>query len=109
MAFEAEFDRRAKQLGDAPPEARVDHIGYGSEGWKQRYYTLKLGAASAAERAAVCEEYVRGLCWVLRYYYQGVPSWEWFYPYHYAPPASDLVGMGGLERVKELLSYELIT
>ena len=77
-----------------PPEEDV--VRYGEAGWRERYYQHKLGIApsDANARRALCLEYVRGLCWVLRYYYQGVPSWTWYFPYHYAPPATDLNGVG---------------
>ena len=68
-------------------------VGFGQPGWKDRYYA-KLGISLDGDaRRGLCAEYVRGLVWVLRYYYQGVPSWEWYYPHHYAPPASDLIDL----------------
>lgn len=67
-----------------------DEVQLGMEGWKERYYFKKFDCALHTDIAPiVAREYVIGLCWVLLYYYQGCPDWQWFYPYHYAPFASD--------------------
>ena len=71
----------------------------GLQAWKDMYYREKLGLkiGEPAPLAEIRQSYFDGLNWVLRYYYRGVASWTWYYPYHYAPMASDLcAGMGGL-------------
>ncbi|KAK5128119.1 hypothetical protein LTR08_004190 [Meristemomyces frigidus] len=64
-------------------------------GYQGRYYSQKFSvdAEDASFRHQVARAYVEGLCWVLLYYFQGCPSWTWYYPYHYAPFASDFVDM----------------
>jgi 5'-3' exoribonuclease 2 len=51
-----------------------------------------------SKRREVVESYVRGLCWVIQYYYQGCQSWKWFYEFHYSPFASDLVDLESIEK-----------
>jgi 5'-3' exoribonuclease 2 len=80
-------------------ESVEDGVRFGTSGWKDRYYTAKFGheaASDAGFRGRVYKHYVEGLVWVFKYYYSGVASWKWFYPFHYAPFASDLRGLDGL-------------
>ena len=64
----------------------------GLAAWRKRYYSQKLLLEIEDQRNVVVK-YIEGLHWVLEYYYRGVASWNWYYPYHYAPMASDCVDL----------------
>ena len=71
------------------PEEK-DGIMLGVPGWKKRYFEHKFPGVDEEGQTGVAAAYVEGLCWVMRYYYDGCASWTWFYPYHYAPFAADI-------------------
>ncbi|KAI8526283.1 hypothetical protein RHMOL_Rhmol13G0296500 [Rhododendron molle] len=75
----------------------VDRVKLGVKDWHERYYMEKFSAKTKEDieitRKAVVQRYTEGLCWSSLYYFSGVPSWNWYYPYHYGPFASDLRGL----------------
>ncbi|KAJ8723637.1 hypothetical protein PYW07_007617 [Mythimna separata] len=92
--------RSAQQAGldEEDDDDKNDEVRLWEQGFKERYYESKFEVArdNLEFRYRVALQYVRGLCWVLRYYYQGCASWKWYFPYHYAPFASDFVNICGL-------------
>ncbi|KAK5997389.1 5'-3' exoribonuclease 2 [Cladobotryum mycophilum] len=108
--------RKASDLEDVPPppssgdpsagngpmpkeEDPVDSVRLWEDGYEDRYYQQKFhkDPQDIEFRHKVARAYVEGLAWVLLYYFQGCPSWEWYYPYHYAPFAADFKDLGKLQ------------
>ena len=59
--------------------------------FKSDYYREKLAfdiQKTPKDLEDMAFVYIEGLQWVLHYYYDGVASWSWFYPYHYSPKIS---------------------
>ncbi|KAK2738338.1 5'-3' exoribonuclease 2 [Myotisia sp. PD_48] len=80
-------------------ELPEDTVRLWEPGYADRYYEQKfqVDPKDIAFRNKVARAYVEGLCWVLLYYFQGCPSWTWYYPYHYAPFAADFVNMDKMD------------
>ena len=97
--FKMLLDERIKQKSNQKASEYKDKIKYNEEGFKDRYYTekFKINPNSKKELSSLKQKikkyYIEGICWVFEYYYNGVPSWSWFYPFHYAPFASDLINI----------------
>nr|XP_053647006.1 5'-3' exoribonuclease 2 homolog [Cherax quadricarinatus] len=83
--------RNIDSLESDEEEEVPDEVRLYEDGAKERYYESKFEVKrdNYEFRTRVADEYARGLCWVLKYYYQGCVSWDWYFPYHYAPFASD--------------------
>lgn len=84
-------------------------FSYADNDFRDLYYAKKFGW-DPADRPTFeenikrcCAEYLRGMQWVMRYYTTGCPSWDWFYPYHYAPLLYDLAHFDGVVNVEMTL------
>ena len=106
-----ELKKRVKDkeqaLIDRNKETIQDNVKLHEAGWKERYYDeqyKKENIERGGGLSRMVQTYVQGLCWVLKYYYAGVPSWNWYYPFHYAPFASDLRNIDSLGEIKFELS-----
>jgi 5'-3' exonuclease len=87
--FKRELDAMVKKRNTFD-EAEEDTVQLGVPGWKERYYARKFAGLGDGAHTDIAKAYAEGLCWVMRYYYEGCCSWGWFFPYHYAPFATDI-------------------
>lgn len=59
------------------------------DGWQERYY--KALFSINANKYDICQKYIEGLEWTMKYYTEGCIDWRWYYPYHYPPLLEDLI------------------
>lgn len=99
-----------RQVPDSPTDSATstdseatdldgDPVRLFEPGYHDRYYKVKFHVTQEEVddlRKQVVKHYIEGISWVLLYYYQGCPSWNWYYPYHYAPFAADFTDIKDL-------------
>lgn len=82
------------------PDENGDAVRMWEPGYHDRYYQIKFHLTTQEEidetRRGLVRSYLEGISWALLYYYQGCPSWQWYYPYHYAPFAADFVNVSDI-------------
>jgi 5'-3' exonuclease len=65
--------------------------------WKDQYYEHFFGISPTNPREyrdykrLICQTYLKGLEYTIRYYLTGLPSWKWHYPFRVAPLPSDIL------------------
>ena len=87
---------RMNELGDmfknvtllnANREGKFDYFEFRTE------YYIKVAKAASKEGQHIaddiCKNYHDTLVWILKYYTEGLPSWDFFYPWHYDPLMKD--------------------
>lgn len=94
------------------PDENGDAVRMWEPGYHDRYYQTKFHLTTQEEidetRRGLVRSYLEGISWALLYYYQGCPSWQWYYPYHYAPFAADFVNVSDIIG-EEGIKFELGT
>jgi 5'-3' exoribonuclease 2 len=69
-------------------------LGYGDPiDWKYRYYShyFKTNEHIDLTISDVCHNYLEGLVWATKYYFEKCPTWRWQYKYTHAPFLSDIM------------------
>lgn len=58
------------------------------DAYRKSYYESKFPGKTPV---SVCHSFFHGMDWVYRYYTNGIPAWNWKYPYEYSPFAAEML------------------
>jgi 5'-3' exonuclease len=59
--------------------------------WQDRYYNICLNMLKTPDNISnITQIYLQTLAWNFLYYFDDCPSWDWYYPYPYAPLLQDI-------------------
>eukprot|EP01080_Neovahlkampfia_damariscottae_P002441 gene2441-3152_t len=86
--------------------SKKGELGLDFDLWRREYYKrkFKVDVDDKEKMNEILFHYTEAITWVYQYYFKGCSSWSWFYPYHYAPLASDLVEIG---KLNDKIKFEL--
>jgi len=60
--------------------------------WRDRFYPMCFSHSNTLEDVnKIVFEYLASIVWTSKYYFKELPSWSWFYPFHYAPTVRDIL------------------
>lgn len=90
------FTEKQRKKGNTFPDELLDSCSTYKDGtwivdikkYRKGYYETNI--IETGDKEKICHDYLEGMQWVLTYYTQGVPNWDWYYPYHYAPFSTTL-------------------
>lgn len=72
----------------------VIKLGHGeAHEWKYRYYSHYFKTDEHMQECVdkLCHNYIEGLMWVAKYYFEKCPTWKWQYKFTHAPFLSDIM------------------
>lgn len=75
-------------------------IDYGKCDWQMRYYQYFFGTSNENDILMICLQWIKSIIFTTQYYFIGVPSWRWYYPYRVAPLPSDVYN--SLEKINDI-------
>ena len=92
--YPTDLDRELDLLRYYPIMNKDNTFKLGEDNWRSSYYKYYFNIHNIVKDTdyidTLCNTYLEGLQWNLKYYIEGCCSWKWYYPYRAAPCLREL-------------------